>query len=87
MTTTEVQRKLQEIHRELSYKDWDLEMNESFRSQGYDSLDQVEFFIVAEKKFNIHLSDERLMDVATPSQLVEMIVFQTHLTQAPDPTI
>lgn len=88
MKYSEVQTKLQSIAHEACVIDYELEMNESFNDQGFDSLDRIEFFMTVEKEFNIHLPDEKLSDVNTPHQLVELVIFQTHLSQAPElPTL
>lgn len=87
MNRSDVQTKLQEIRARLLYSDSDLEMDELFRDQGYDSLDQVEFFMEAEKEFGLALPDSKLSNIKTPDQLVELIILHTHLTDGPQEAI
>lgn len=68
-----IESRLQEIHHNLSCSNKPLEMDKTFRSQGYDSLDDVEFFIQAEKEFGVSIDDTVLSNVQTPNDIVELI--------------
>ena len=79
MNKPDIIAKLQELHHELSPSEFDLIMEEPFRLQGYDSLDEVEFIICVEKKFDVHVPDGiESRSLLTPNDVVELIIFQTH---------
>lgn len=73
MSQINIESRLQDIHHTLSCSDKDLVMNQTFRSQGYDSLDDVEFFIQTEKEFGVSIDDTILSNVQTPNDVVELI--------------
>lgn len=86
MQITDVHTKLQEIHHNLAVNDDQLEMDQTFRGQGYDSLDQIEAFMECEKKFGIVLSDDSVSAIETPNQLADLILEQViaHTPTSPD---
>lgn len=73
MQRTDVEIQLQQIHHELGLNDEPLVMDQTFRSQGYDSLDEVEFYMSAEKAFGVTIDDPMLSNVQTPNDVVELI--------------
>lgn len=83
MQASEVQTKLQAIHLNIGLHDEPLIMDQTFRSQGYDSLDDVEFFIHAEKAFGVSIDDELLSNVQTPNDVVELII-TAHTPTSPE---
>lgn len=85
MKYSEIKTQLESIASSLGVLDYTLEVNEEFRTQGMDSLDQIEFFMAVEKELNISLPDNKLVDVHTPHQLIELIIFQKHLSEVPEP--
>jgi acyl carrier protein len=48
-------------------------MNSSFSELGLNSLDMVELFLVAEKEFNLEISEENCEEMHTVNDLVEFL--------------
>lgn len=74
MQRTDVEIKLQEIHHQIGLNDEPLVMDQTFRSQGYDSLDDVEFFMQAEKEYGVSIDDSMLSNVSTPNDVIDLIM-------------
>ncbi|WP_374695906.1 acyl carrier protein [Spiroplasma endosymbiont of Polydrusus formosus] len=50
-----------------------IELNTEFKSLGLDSLDLMDLVIEAEKKCGIQIPDDKLMDIKTLADLVDII--------------
>ncbi len=50
-----------------------IDLNTKFKTLGLDSLDLMDLVIEAEKKYGIQIPDDKLMDIKTVSDLVEVI--------------
>ncbi|WFG98223.1 acyl carrier protein [Spiroplasma citri] len=50
-----------------------IDLNTEFKSLGLDSLDLMDLVIEAEKKCEIQIPDDKLMDIKTVADLVEVI--------------
>lgn len=87
MTYGEVYDKLMRIHHDVIGRDEDLQLNVTFETQDYDSLDKVEFLMSVEKELNITLPDENVDEIRTPHQLVEFIVMRHHFIGGPNTTV
>lgn len=74
MQRTDVEIQLQQIHHELGLNDEPLAMDQTFRGQGYDSLDETEFLMMAEREFGVSIDDTILSNVQTPNDVVDLIV-------------
>lgn len=83
MQALDVAIRLNQIHHNIGLHDEPLIMDQTFRSQGYDSLDDVEFFIHAEKAFGVSIDDELLSNVSTPNDVVELIL-TAHTPTSPE---
>ena len=50
-----------------------IDLNTKFKSLGLDSLDLMDLVIEAEKKCGIQIPDDKLMDIKTVADLVDII--------------
>ncbi|WP_338954887.1 acyl carrier protein [Spiroplasma endosymbiont of Polydrusus cervinus] len=50
-----------------------IDLNTEFKSLGLDSLDLMDLVIEAEKKCGIQIPDDKLMDIKTVADLVDII--------------
>lgn len=57
--------------------------NKSFRDQGYDSLDRVEYLMNVERELSIHISDDIAEDIVTPQDLLKICLEQFSFKQLP----
>lgn len=65
---------LKEVH---LYLGLELDFEQNYKDQDVDSLDAVEIIMEMEKRLNIHLSDETLVNINTPNDLVNLIFENT----------
>ena len=53
--------------------DREVKMDKTFRDNGLDSLDAIEFLLEVETKFGVNFDDEIAFKIKTPNDLVELI--------------
>ena len=75
MTREEIKKEVIAIADRLTWmKDDDIQENDCFRKDlGFDSLDEVEFIIDAEKKFGIDIPDEAVENVKTVKDAIDVL--------------
>jgi acyl carrier protein len=74
MTEQKLIEVLKSVDENLGLHEGSLDMQTSFKEQGYDSLDYVEFVINLEKYLNINLADSDVADLKYPHELVTLIL-------------
>lgn len=82
MQQSEIVERIQEIHHEHMGDD-DLIMDKSFKDQGYDSLDLVEFVISVEVEYGMNVDDKLIDKIVTPNDAVELIM-EAHKHSSPE---
>lgn len=75
MTREEIKKEVIAIADRLTWmKADDIQENDCFRQDlGFDSLDEVEFIIDAEKKFGIDIPDEAVENVKTVKDAIDVL--------------
>ena len=75
MTREEIKKEVIEIADRLTYRAKNDIFEEHFFNQdlGFDSLDEVEFIIDAEKKFGIDIPDEAVENVKTVKDAIDVL--------------
>ncbi|POM23158.1 Acyl carrier protein [Actinomadura rubteroloni] len=62
------------IHREVPELTGDLSAADDFGTLGIDSMTMVDLMVAAEREFGVEIADDRLADVATVGDLVDIVV-------------
>lgn len=75
MTREEIKKEVIAITDRLTWmKADDIQENDRFRQDlGFDSLDEVEFIIDAEKKFGVDIPDEAVENVKTVKDAIDVL--------------